>query len=226
MAYQPPTLADLRPVIFRSLRDPEGKVFSADNIDDFINEGLSDLSQFRPVEDTVTAVWDSADITPDTGDLDYIWHVELLVPDTPQYLVPPNEQGYPGRTGWEFYDNRLRFGAYWVSILNGLLEQGREPQVEVWGYRPRNLPTSDDDVLDFQQSVDEMAVRKYARLQGFTLLSHDRSLYQQWLAATNNTDVSPTQLQGMLAQSTDEYERFRKRSAILRRTSIYPSYTT
>jgi hypothetical protein len=81
-------------------------------------------------------------------------------------------------------------------------------------------------VLDFTGPVDDVCVQKYARMLGYTTLEADRGLYQQWLSATNNTDVSPTQLQGMLAQATGEMDRQRKRSTQLRRTVIVgPQYT-
>lgn len=220
MAYSPPSLTDLRPVIRRALRDPDGDIFLDPDVDDFVYEGMSDLSGYRPVEDVQTFAWDpDTTTTPDPGDLNFLWRVEIFVSDYPQYEIPPLEFPGPLRNGWSLFGGVLRLSTYWVAVLNQLNDQGLAPVVNMYGYRDVNLPdsTSPDDVLDLNGPADELGVRLYAKMMGFQRLTHDRSLYQQWLAATNNTDVSPTQLQSMVSQSKDEYDRHRKRAAILRR---------
>jgi hypothetical protein len=221
MAYSPPSLADLRPVIRRALRDPDGNIFLDPDVDDFVYEGMSDLSGYRPVENVHGWPWDpdNTGTAPDPGDLNFIWRVEIGVPNYPQYEIPPLEHPGPLRNGWSLFGGVLRLSTYWVAVMNSLEDQGLNPNVTMYGYRDVYLPdsTSPDDILDLAAPADELGVRLYAKMMGFQRLTHDRSLYQQWLAATNNTDVSPTQLQNMVSQAQQEYDRHRKRAAILRR---------
>jgi hypothetical protein len=219
MTFVPPTLSGLRSVVLRSLRDPGGKVFSADDVDDFIREGMTDLDGFRPIEGTATYVWDGTTSQPDPKDLSSIFHLELATLDG-QFAVPFNDPqgGWDARDGWSYFAGSVRLSNYWAGVVRSLWQQEREPRIVMWGYRDRVLPKDDAEILDLRDTTDEMCVAKYCRMLGFQRLAHDRSLYQQWLASTNNTDVSPTQLQGMLAQAENEYDRQRKRSLQLRRT--------
>jgi hypothetical protein len=130
------------------------------------------------------------------------------------------------QNGWDYYGGRLYFGRWAVGWLDSWFgHAGAALSVVLYGYRDRALPIDDDEVLDLEDAVDQLCLTRECRALGFQLLNNDRALYQQWLAATNNTDVSPTQLQGMLSNAVGDVERQRKRSAILRRNPIIgPQY--
>jgi hypothetical protein len=48
--YTSLSLIEMREVVARTLRDPNGGVFSVDALNDFIAEGLMSLSGYRPIE--------------------------------------------------------------------------------------------------------------------------------------------------------------------------------
>jgi len=235
--YDPPTLAEMRAIVGRMLRDPEGQVFGPDDLNDIINEGLADLSGFRPIEDTESITYEGG--TPAPGPipfeltrLSYVWGVEVRNDAQPSdigqsFFIPYNTGESQVPNGWDLYMGFVRLGRlnwnYLWQWQNGL---GGDPVViSAWGYRDRILPTSDGETLDLQDNTDYLCLVKSCRMLGFRLLSNDRSLYQQWLAATNNTDVSPAQLQGMLNLAEGDYDRQRRRSAVYRRTpAIGPQY--
>jgi hypothetical protein len=76
--------------------------------------------------------------------------------------------------------------------------------------------TSDGDVLEGDAEA-EMGVRLYAALTGYQRLQNDRALFQQWLAIPGNTDVSPTQLDGMANTYLSQWNRHRNHIRTLRR---------
>ena len=101
--------------------------------------------------------------------------------------------------------------------MDSIADAGWGIELVVFGYADRDLPAAEDDILDVTDNTDYNCVLTHCKHLGFELLNHDRSLYQQWLAATNNTDVSPTQLQGMTAGAEQYYEKTRRRSTLIRR---------
>ena len=130
------------------------------------------------------------------------------------------------QVGWDFYGGTLCFGRWAVNQMDawvGHVGAAVGRAVRLPG--PATSPSTSDEVLDLEDAIDHLCLTRECRALGFQLLNNDRALYQQWLAATNNTDVSPTQLQGMLSGATGDVERQRKRSAILRRTPfVGPQY--
>jgi predicted AlkP superfamily pyrophosphatase or phosphodiesterase len=130
------------------------------------------------------------------------------------------------RNGWDFFHGRVRLGRVnwnmlwgWSKAINGPLD------FILFGYEDRQLPATDGDILDFWDTIDYVCTLRYCRMLSFQMLNNDRALYQQWLASTNNTDVSPTQLQGMLNQAQNEVDRQRKRNLLIRRTVVHgPQY--
>jgi hypothetical protein len=217
MAYDPPTRAVLKDSIRRALRD-DGTVFSTDLLDDFINESMADLSVVRPVETTITVPFDPTQITgldpADYANFIHVWMVEARAAGSgyqTRIVIPFGQPGeYIERNGWDFYDETVVFSQWWFARLNELVDTTGAVTIFLWGYRNHHWPLDDASVMDLQDSVDHRLVMRHIKALGFQSLESDRSLYQQWLAATNNTDVSPTQLQGMRAQAEQSYERLRK----------------
>jgi hypothetical protein len=239
--YTAPSLVEMRTTLARTLRDPNGVVFTSDMLDDFIREALSDMSGYRPIEATESQVFDpdtvpitDESVTPET--LSYVWQVVFrnddLVADPLQTLIIPyvsmGEAAF-ALSGWDYYAGRVVIGRH---ALYGITEwyrwSGVPLTIVMSGYRDHMLPLAadgDDQLLDLYDVTDQLCLTRTCRMLGFQMLTNDRALYQQWLAATNNTDVSPTQLQGMLNIAQGDVERQRKRSAVIRRTpTIGPQY--
>ena len=151
-----------------------------------------------------------------------VWMVQYRVGtgdrDMRVTTIPPTGHGSnQQRAGWSFYQKRVVVSDNWARQMQSAVDSGHPVEMVVWGYADRDLPLSDDDVLDLADNTDYLCVLNHCKHLGFELLAHDRSLYQQWLAATNNTDVSPTQLLGMVSSAEQTYDRMRRRNTVLRR---------
>jgi hypothetical protein len=230
VAYVPPTRSAFRTTVLRALRDPNGVVFPAATVNDFIHEALMDLSAYRPDEMTATQPWEVG-LTgfPSTfvADVSDIWQMVARVSDlnVPNMYIPHADYA-DGRSGWDFLSpNILRLGRIWLVRLSQLAERDPSLEVAIYGYKYRALPTSDASFLDLNNPIDQFCVTQHCKMLGFQMLNADRALYQQWLAATNNTDVSPTQLAGMLTNSESSYDRARHRNTIVRRRPTNASVT-
>jgi len=225
VAYAPPSRTTFRATVQRALRDPNGVVFPAATVNDFINEGLMDLSAYRPQDVLRSAPWlpGTWDInqTLDMSDVSDVWQVFVrendLDPREPTLFIPSADYG-EGRAGWDFLPpSNLRIARIWVYRLQEWAKRASTLTIHAHGYAYRVLPTSDATLLDLENVIDQYCLLQHCKMLGFQMLNADRALYQQWLAATNNTDVSPTQLQGMLSISEQAYDRARQRNTILRR---------
>jgi hypothetical protein len=236
--YSPLTLAEMRAIVARTLRDTDGAVFGTDALNDFIIEGLAGMSGYRPIEAIESLTYDPVNYGDvqyiEPAVLTYIWQVvatnDNVVTELSSSGVLP--YGNPGESalsnGWDFYSGRVWLGRWLVSRLDAWNAQAGVPlTITLYGYRDRLLPdaTADANYLDLEDAVDQLCLTRECRALGLQLLNNDRALYQQWLAATNNTDVSPTQLNGMLNGAVSDVERQRKRSAIYRRSPVIgPQY--
>lgn len=233
--YSPPTLGGMKTVVKRTLRDEQGVVFSDAMLGDFITEGLASLSAYRPIEAIESIAYaptiygEIQTVMPTI--LSNVWQVTARNPEDPtnvaqSLVVPYNTNEGDIQNGWDFYGGTIYLGR-WVS---GVLDQwvghtAGSLDLTLSGYRDRSFPTSDPDILDLEDPTDYLCLVKECRALGFQSLNNDRALYQQWLASTNNTDVSPTQLAGMLNSAQGDVDRARKRSAILRRQPVVgPQY--
>jgi hypothetical protein len=114
----------------------------------------------------------------------------------------------------------LRLSGYWFNRMVEVANMYGSVSLGLYGYRDRNWPTDDASYLDLLDATDHLCMVRHVRSLGFQTLEADRGLYQQWLAATNNTDVSPTQLQGMRSQAEQAYERLRKQVSRPKRVPI------
>ena len=222
MAFDPPLRSEMGAVVLRALRDPSGSVFPIETVNDFITQGMADLSAYRPKEVQEVATWPwPTDFVPFT-DFTSVWKVEVRVQNgVNDYIrtigIPfGDSNSAENRAGWDFYGNTLYIPPFWVTRLNATT-QNTPSEMVVWGYQDRAIPVAEEDVLDLTDATDYNCLLTHCKALGFELLSHDRALYQQWLAATNNTDVSPTQLSGMVNQAEGTYQRTRARNMKMRR---------
>ena len=232
MVYAAPTRSVFRTTVLRALRDPNGAVFNAATVNDFIAEAIMDLSSYRPQEITRSQAWLPDSWSPDaalTEGVSDVWQVVARTNNlepSERTLFIPHADYQTDRAGWDFLNaTGLRISRFWIGRLQAWAERDDSLTLSIFAYSYRDLPVSDSSVLDLQSVVDQFCVLQHCKMLGFQMLSHDRALYQQWLAATNNTDVSPTQLNGMLTTSESSYDRARRRNTILMRrpTNNYPT---
>ena len=230
MAFNAPTRGEFGTAILRVLRDPAGDVFPAEAINDFIAQAMADLSAYRPKEAREVATWPlPTDYVP-FEDFTAIWKVEVLIQNLNNEYVRSIAIPYvsnsadDNRAGWDFYGGQLLISPFWTYRINSATAD-QPAEIAVFGYQDRTIPLDDSDILDLSDATDYLCATNHCKYQGFELLTHDRALYQQWIAATNNTDVSPTQLQGMAMLSETTYQKSRSRNTVLRRMPA-ASYVT
>jgi hypothetical protein len=223
VAFDAPSRGDMGAVVLRALRDPTGSVFPATTVADFITQAMADLSAYRPKEAREISAWPLVpDPFPPFTDFTSVWKVELRVLNEQNGYVKTvgipygDSNSVENRAGWDFYDSTLWIPPFWNYRLDAATVN-RLAELWVWGYQDRVLPEDDGEILDLTDTTDYVCVLNHCKAMGFELLTHDRALYQQWLAATNNTDVSPTQLSGMVNQAESTFQRSRARNTKMRR---------
>lgn len=224
MPLNPPSLNDMGAIVLRALRDINGSVFPSATVADFIVQAMADLSAYRPKEMREVSIWPLvSDPYPPFTTFTSIWKVEFRVLNGQNNYIKTigipygDSNSAENRAGWDFYDSTLWLPPFWDSRLNAAVASGAPAELWVWGYADRALPEDDTDILDLTDVTDYNCILTHCKALGFELLTHDRALYQQWLAATNNTDVSPTQLSGMVNQAEATYQRTRARNTKMRR---------
>ena len=221
MAFDPPLRSEMGQVVLRALRDPSGSVFPIETVNDFIAQAMADLSAYRPREARQVVPWPIDDTIGNFTDFTSVWKVEFRVAQSNNYIrtigVPYGDSNSAeNRAGWDFYGGELLMPPFWMTRF-AATAQNQTAELVVWGYQDRDIPVEDTDVLDLIDATDYNCVLNHCKAMGFELLTHDRALYQQWLAATNNTDVSPTQLSGMVNQAEVTFQRTRARNTKMRR---------
>lgn len=185
--------------------------FASADIDDFINFGIAEVNRVYPLEGIEELAVDDRTQTEYPVALTSIWRVEVWRSGEFWTRLNPNDSD-TSRGGWELWDGSL----FIPSLKNSLNEN--DDVIRCWGYRERDSLTADDDVLDSDLDA-ELGVRTYAAQQGYGRLLNDRSLFQQWQTQANNSDVSPTQLNGMFAVRSGEWDTLRNRIRRIRRVA-------
>lgn len=223
MPFNPPSLNDMGAIVLRALRDPSGSVFPSATVSDFVVQAMADLSAYRPKEAREVAAWPLVLDTFPFAEFTSVWKVEFkLLSGLNNYVrtigIPYGDSnGGTNRAGWDFYDRTLWLPQFWTIRLDAAIAGAPTGELWVWGYQDRVLPEDGEEILDLTESTDYNCVLTHCKALGFDLLTHDRALYQQWLAATNNTDVSPTQLSGMASMAEGTFQRTRARNTKMRR---------
>jgi hypothetical protein len=212
MVYAPPILSVLATSVSRDLRDPTNKTFTLPEVKDFIRSGVVEVSSVSPIEsiETISFVADTAAYA--CGLID-AFRVEVVNDNGYVGAIQPNTSDDVGaQGGWDLFAGLLHVPWVYASRLN----PDTNDSFRVWGYRPRVVPTLDNEVLDGDAAF-EQGVRTYALLEGYQRLVNSRSLFQQWTQSPGNSDVSPTQLAGFATNYEQQWQRMRQQMRRLRR---------
>lgn len=196
MPYAPSDRETLRAAVARDLRDPDLGTFTADELNDLLNLALVEVGRIYPKQRVMELTPDADEQAIFLCDASSLFRVEVLHEGQVLTGVPQNTDENTGEGGWDLHAGNL--------YLPGFISRGivaTDHSIRAWGYWPRELFSSDSDVLDGDAET-EYAVRTVATLNGYQRLQNDRLLFQQWLTNTGNTDVSPNQL----AQTVDLYQ--------------------
>lgn len=207
-----PTLATLRTNVARDLRDPSMKTFQSAYITDLINSGIEEVSRVYPQE-VIEEVTAAPGTTAYDTDCTTVFRVEVNRPSvtTGNIVLAENTYETADRgAGWEHFAGQIRLSySQGAALLAG-------DEIIVWGYAPRPQLTSDAQVSVLDDAA-EWGVRRYARAAAFQLMHNDRALFKQWQGGSQNTDVSPNQLNQMVSLYASEWDRTRNYLRRLRR---------
>lgn len=204
----PPTLVQLRTSVARDLRDPDMRTFKADYINDLINAGIEEVGRLYPLErvdsiDVVASTY-AYPTTLTTAFRCEVWHSGAF-----RNVIPQAEDDPAG--GWDLFAGQLRVAKGYIDPLAPATDD-----LHLWGYGQREQLEADGEVSDLDPTA-EWGVRRFARSQAFNLMNNDRAMYKQWQGQSQNTDVSPNQLNQMVSLYQSEWDRQRNYLRHLRR---------
>jgi hypothetical protein len=231
-----PTLGELTTSVYRDLADEAKVVFTTLQVEDFIRGGIVELNRVAPTDAVET-------INFIPGQVEYPTRMHLVyglsLRDKTGRTITVIEPLEPGQPHVYGYVHRATGDRGVIEVTNALVdevaqiaEESERPYLRVAGYARRDLPymtsaLSDPDnpaspvvAVNPETGLDpdeEFAVREYAKAEGFTLLTHDRALFQQWQGQTNNTDVSPVMMMNMAARAREEWKDKRGHLRVVRR---------
>lgn len=212
MAYTQPTLSQLRDKVEQDLRDSSNEAFSATEVDDLINEGIVEVNRIYPKAEIETV--DIIDTDAD-GNVDRTYTIgstevqRAEVWRDGEFRETLPEIDTVGNSGWDIWGTTFTIPT-WVVLDEDV------DNILLYGYADRDYLDDDADVADFDPEA-EYAVRLYAKLRGYQALQNDRALFQQWMRAPGNNEISATQLDSMVNTYVAQWERKRSQLKRLRR---------
>jgi hypothetical protein len=212
MAYTQPDLDELRDSVESMLRDSDNEAFTAAEVDSLINQGIVEVNRLYPMAEI-----EDVDIidTDEDGNIDREYTVSsteisrVEVWRDGAYRMSIEQMDGEANSGWDLW------GTTFVLPTFALLDETQDT-VKLYGYQDRDVLTAGTDVLESDAEA-EYAIRQYAVLMGYQRLQNDRSLYQQWLKAPGNNEMSPNQLDNMVNTYIAQWERTRGHLRRLRR---------
>jgi hypothetical protein len=193
------------------VRDELNVAFTTTMLGSFIVEGVAEVSRVYPKEAL-------DDITPVAATYDYAtlivqaFRLEWYRSNTFYSSIPMNEHDQSAQAGWELWTNRLYLPKPIVDASVPATDYYR-----LWGYEERLRPVADGDIVDVDEQ-GEWAVRAYGRWRAYQAMSAERALFKQWQAISQNTDISPSQLQQSVLIYSGEWQSRRNQLRRLRRT--------
>jgi len=202
------TLQEIRTKVANEVRDPLLSTFTSSQIDQLVNNGIIEINVVWPKEYYEELAGSDVDNLVSSGTLPTarvtsLFRVEWFRDGTYRALIPEN-QADESQGGWEFFADILALPS---GIANAV--DSSTDTIRLWGYTDRALLANDADVADLNDA-QEWGVRAYAKWQAFVLMSHERALFTQWQAQSQNKDISPTQLAQMVGLYASEWQDIRK----------------
>jgi hypothetical protein len=216
------TRLTIRTEIRRDLRDPDGKTWSNDEINDLINAGIDAISDLSPIEDTdtFTAIFPysagsnfgkALEFTP-SKTFKNIFRVDVYDGSSRFYETIPVSTGGESDNGWQFWGGKVIMPTYY-SYPTTIVGSAEQVTLKIWGYRRHTLFTNDNTASDLTDA-EKNAVRIYAQAEALQRLMIDRADFQQWQIASGASDITISEL-SVLASSARtrwraEAQRIRK----------------
>jgi hypothetical protein len=203
------TFADLKNALARDIRDPNLVTFKDQMLGDLINMGIDEVGRVYPREVLL-------DIAPVALTYDYTcalmqaFRVELIRNGRWNGWLAPNEDDST-QGGWELFAGQLHLAEGVVDSLDSVTDV-----IRVWGYAPRARLVDDADIAELDDKA-EFGVRAFGRWMAYQSLLAERALFKQWQATSQNSDISQTQLMGLVTLYSGQWDRERNHLKTLRR---------
>ena len=205
--------SDFRLAVSQDLADPDGLKFDFNAIVSFVKQGLAAVGRVAPDQF-------QEDLDPVAGQLVYPLRTAYFDKPVPEVRLVRVEvwtgtplrfkfkikakAGQPARdsvAGWEVWNGSLEIPD-WIFDTS---VNADTDTIRVWGYSPYPFPGS-DDVMPVSDEL-ELAIRAFCRVEAMRMLVGSRTLFKQWQAKSNNTDVTLGQLNSDLAAAEDTWRR-------------------
>jgi hypothetical protein len=199
--------------VSRDLADPSRQTFDVDAVRDFIQQGLAAVSRVAPEQF-------QEDLDAIDGQLVYQLRSLVFPAPVPEIRLVRVEvwTGTPQRfkfkvkakagqtardsiAGWEVWGGKLEIPDWVEANIDAALDT-----IRVWGYSPYAPISADADIVPVSAEL-ELAVRSYCRVEAMRKLVGSRTLFKQWQARSNNTDVTLGQLNSDLQVAEEEWRR-------------------
>ena len=200
------TRETLRTQIYRELRDPDGKSWQEQEINDLINSGINAVSEFSPQElrediaytfpyTTAEGAYGKLKEVSTESVFHNVFRVTMLDEDDKVNAdLPPSIGGVS--SGWEFWNGKIQLPEamyYRSTIVTVDGDEHEQVKLRVYGYGRHEL--LDDDVTEATLSDQEQqACRTYVVAQALSRLMTDRANFQQWQIASGASDTSISEL--------------------------------
>jgi len=199
--------SDIRTQIRRELRDPDGKSWSSDEINDLINAGINAVSDLSPLErreditytfpyTTTQGAWGKIKEVDPSIDFYNIFRVEILDKDSKLFETIDPNNGQGSSTGWEWWNGKILLPENYFYPTEKVTVSGSEYErvkIRVFGYA-RHLQLLNDSTESTCSDQELVGVRAYAVAEAMTRLMVDRANFQQWQIASGATNVSISEL--------------------------------
>lgn len=220
------TRASIRTEIRRDLRDPDGKTWSNDEINDLINAGIDAISDLSPIEITENYEYTmpsvagqnmgkSLEVDPVT-DFRNIFRVDVLDSNYRFYETLPISTGDGWGNGWQMFAGKIHIPAgysYPTTKYNIGEEDYEKVVLKIWGYKRHSI-LEDDTTQSDLTIAEKNAVRIYVQAEALARLMVDRADFQQWQIASGSSDMTISEL-GVL--SSQARTRWRAEAQRIRR---------
>lgn len=217
---------DIRLEIRRDLRDPDGKTWSNDEINDLINAGIDAISDLSPIESVENYEYTmpyiagqnsgkSLEVDPVT-DFRNVFRVDVLDSNYRFYETLPISTGDGWGNGWQFFNGKIHIpaGYFYPTVKFDIgLEEYEKVVLKIWGYKRHSILNDDVTASDLTEA-EKNAVRIYAQAEALQRLMIDRADFQQWQIASGASDMTISEL-SVLASSART--RWRMEASRIRR---------
>ena len=235
--------SEIRTKIQRELRDPNGKSWTEEELNDLINSGINAVSDVSPRElrEDVTYTFPNTESVGNLGKLKEVtlsnnfhnvFRVTLM--DTTSIAKMDLLPSIGGTSsGWEFWNGKVQLPEsmmYQSTRVRGVFTDGifaetvepaagdfyEQIMVRVYGYG-HHMPLEDDETESTMSEHEEQACRIYAVAEALSRLMTDRANFQQWQVASGSSDISISELAVLSNSARQRWIAERQRLRKMRR---------